>query len=159
MRTFANIFITEQWRIQDFPEEGAPNAKVGARPHYFGKFSPKTAWKWEKNGPEGTIPGTPLGSDNAERKRYSDAKRKRKNYAMLCQLKYLSEMSTWKPDRLSWKEHWLWWKWLIVLTTSLSLLLQLDISLWRRAFLLSSKTIQSRQKCEALCNCRLSHAK
>ena len=37
-----------QWRIQDFPEEGASTPKVGVQTYYFDQFSPKTAWKWKK---------------------------------------------------------------------------------------------------------------
>ena len=33
----------KQWRIQEFPEGGAPTAKVGAPTYYFCQFSPKTA--------------------------------------------------------------------------------------------------------------------
>ena len=79
--------------------------------------------------------------------------------SMLCQLKYHSKMSTWKPDRLFWKKHWLW-IWLIVLTTALSLLFKFDIPLWRRVFYCQVKRYcHGCQKCEALCNCLQRHAK
>ena len=42
----SSIFHSFQWRIQDFPEGGAPTAKVGAPTYYFRQFSPKTAWNW-----------------------------------------------------------------------------------------------------------------
>ena len=48
-----------QWRIQDFPDGGAPTSKVGAPTHYLVKFFPKTAWKWKNLDPEGgaRVPG------------------------------------------------------------------------------------------------------
>ena len=59
-------YNSNQWRIQDFPEWGAPTAKVGAPTYYFGQFSPKTAWNWRNLDWEGgRIPGAPLGSANA----------------------------------------------------------------------------------------------
>ena len=39
---FANS-VVNQWRIQDFPEEGAPTPKVGASTYYLVKKFPKTA--------------------------------------------------------------------------------------------------------------------
>ena len=46
-----------QWRIQDFPEEGAPT--MGESTFCFDQFSPKTAWKWKKIGPRGCTPLDP----------------------------------------------------------------------------------------------------
>ena len=37
-------WFASQWRIQDFPEEGAPTPRGGAN-LWFCQFSPKTAWK------------------------------------------------------------------------------------------------------------------
>ena len=58
-----------QWRIQDFPDGGAPTSKVGAPTYYFIKFSPKTAWKLKNLDPEGgrasLAPPPPLKSANA----------------------------------------------------------------------------------------------
>ena len=34
---------SDQWRIQDFPEEGVPTPKVGALTYYLVKNFPKTA--------------------------------------------------------------------------------------------------------------------
>ena len=42
-----------QWRIQDFPGEGAPTPKVGATTYYLVKNFPKTAWKWNNLDPGG----------------------------------------------------------------------------------------------------------
>ena len=36
------LFSPLQWRIQDFPEEGAPTPKVGAPTYYLVKNFPKT---------------------------------------------------------------------------------------------------------------------
>ena len=36
-----------QWRIQNFPEEGAPTIRVWTPTYYFVQLSPKTAWKWK----------------------------------------------------------------------------------------------------------------
>ena len=45
-------WLSKQWRIQDFPEEGGANPRGGAN-LLFGQFFPKTAWKWRNFGPEG----------------------------------------------------------------------------------------------------------
>ena len=42
-----------QWRIQDFPEEGAVTPKGIFTNLLFAQFSPKTAGKWRNFGPEG----------------------------------------------------------------------------------------------------------
>ena len=47
------VFFLRQWRIQDFPEEGALIPKGGGANLLFGQFFPKTAWKWRNFGPEG----------------------------------------------------------------------------------------------------------
>ena len=44
---------TVQWRIQDFPEEGAPTPNMGAPTYYLVKNFLKTAWKWKNLDPEG----------------------------------------------------------------------------------------------------------
>ena len=41
-----------QWRIQDFPEEGAPTPQGGAN-IWFRHIFPKTAWNWKNLGPRG----------------------------------------------------------------------------------------------------------
>ena len=38
---FASYVIHSQWRIQDFPEEGAPTLQGGAPTYDFAKFSQK----------------------------------------------------------------------------------------------------------------------
>ena len=38
-RGTSSLTICFQWRIQNFPEQGAPSTKVGAPPYYFGQFS------------------------------------------------------------------------------------------------------------------------
>ena len=38
-----------QWRIQDFPEEGAPTPQEGANIRFWQNF-PKTAWNWKNLG-------------------------------------------------------------------------------------------------------------
>ena len=46
-----------QWRIQHFPQTGAPTPNLVL----FCKFLPKTAWKWKNSDhPKGGIPGSPL---------------------------------------------------------------------------------------------------
>ena len=35
------VWLANQWRIQDFPEEGAPTLQGGAPTYDFAKFSPK----------------------------------------------------------------------------------------------------------------------
>ena len=46
--------IMTQWRIADFPEEGAPT-------YYFGKFFQKATWKWKNLTQRGRIPNAPSG--------------------------------------------------------------------------------------------------
>ena len=59
---FHIVFCLVQWRIQDFPEWGAPIPKFGL----FCKFFGITAWKWKNLDPRGTrVPGAPLRSANA----------------------------------------------------------------------------------------------
>ena len=41
-----------QWRIQDFPEEGAPTSRGGANIQFCQNF-PKTAWNWKNLDPRG----------------------------------------------------------------------------------------------------------
>ena len=50
-----------QWRIQDFPDGGAPTSKVGALTYYLATFLLKTAWKWKNLDREGgaRVPGAP----------------------------------------------------------------------------------------------------
>ena len=51
-----------QWRIQDFPEEGAPTTKVGGGANLlFGQNFPENCMKMDEFGPrEGArCPGTP----------------------------------------------------------------------------------------------------
>ena len=48
-----------QWRIQDFPEEGAPTPKVGAPTYYLVKNFPKTTWKWRIWAHRGYVPLAP----------------------------------------------------------------------------------------------------
>ena len=51
---------TIQWRIQDFPEVGAPIPKVEVPTYYLAKIFPKTAWKWKNVEPAGArVPGAP----------------------------------------------------------------------------------------------------
>ena len=38
-----------QWRIQDFPERGAPTPKVETQTYYFGHSPPKTPWTFFEN--------------------------------------------------------------------------------------------------------------
>ena len=47
-----------QWRIQDFPEEGAPTPHGGTPTYDFAKKFPKTAWNW-KNLDRGATPSRP----------------------------------------------------------------------------------------------------
>ena len=42
----------DQWRIQDFPEEGAPTPQGGANIRFCQNF-PKTAWNWKNLDPQG----------------------------------------------------------------------------------------------------------
>ena len=49
-----------QWRIQDFPEEGAPTLKEVI----IWPISPKTAWNWKNLDSQGGVPGAPLRSAN-----------------------------------------------------------------------------------------------
>ena len=42
-------FVQDQWRIQDFPDGGAPTPNWD----YFANFLPKTAWKWKNLDPLG----------------------------------------------------------------------------------------------------------
>ena len=53
--------IDTQWRIQDFPDGGAPTSQVGTPTYYFAQFLPKTAWKWKNLDPEegGSCPWRP----------------------------------------------------------------------------------------------------
>ena len=44
--------MRSQWRIQDFPEVGAPNLQ-GAPTHDFAKFPPKNCMKLNEFGPRG----------------------------------------------------------------------------------------------------------
>ena len=39
----AKIYIVIQWRIQDFPGEGAPSPKVGVLNYYIANILPNTA--------------------------------------------------------------------------------------------------------------------
>ena len=54
-----------QWRIQDFPEEGAPTPKSAIILPFF---LPKTAWKWKNldggGGRVARVPDAPLRSAN-----------------------------------------------------------------------------------------------
>ena len=45
--------MDNQWRMQDFPEEGALTPKVRAPTYYLVKNFLKTAWKWKNLDPEG----------------------------------------------------------------------------------------------------------
>ena len=45
--------MISQWRIQDFPDGGAPTPEGGGANILFDRFFPKTAWKWKKFDPEG----------------------------------------------------------------------------------------------------------
>ena len=54
-----------QWRIQDFPEEGAPTPQGGANIRFCQIF-PKTAWNWKNLDPgRARVPRTPLRSATA----------------------------------------------------------------------------------------------
>ena len=61
-------WMGDQWRIQDFPDGGAPTSKVGAPTYYLAKFLPKTAWKWKNLDREGgaRVPGAPPRSANGD---------------------------------------------------------------------------------------------
>ena len=48
-QSWALLFGTIQWRIQDFPEEGAPTLRGG----YQHTILPKTAWNWKNLNPQG----------------------------------------------------------------------------------------------------------
>ena len=55
MTTFKESLLhctTTQWRIQDFPEEGAPTPQGGANIRFCQNF-PKTAWNWKNLDPQG----------------------------------------------------------------------------------------------------------
>ena len=58
-----SIPIYLQWRIQDFPEEGAPTPQGGANIRIC-RFFPKTAWNWKNLDPQGgrASPAPPLRS-------------------------------------------------------------------------------------------------
>ena len=60
------LILRSQWRIQDFPQEGAPTIKVGVPTYYFSQFFPQKLHKHEKNGYRGggKRPWHPLGSIN-----------------------------------------------------------------------------------------------
>ena len=48
-----------QWRIQDFPEVGAPTPRGDANIRFCQKF-PKTAWNWKNLDPRGArVPRAP----------------------------------------------------------------------------------------------------
>ena len=44
--------VPQQWRIQDFPEVGAPTPQGGANIRFCQNF-PKTAWNWKNLDPQG----------------------------------------------------------------------------------------------------------
>ena len=56
--------MSRQWRIQDFPEEGAPTAKVGVPAIILANFS-KNCMKMKETGPTGACPWCLPGSANA----------------------------------------------------------------------------------------------
>ena len=58
-------FWYDQWRIQDFPKEGAPTPPGGAPTYDFAKFSQKTAWNWKNLDPWGGVSHAPLRSATA----------------------------------------------------------------------------------------------
>ena len=57
------IFSSDQWRIQDFPEEGAPTPRGGGRQHTILSKFPKNCMKLKEFGPPGgRVPCAPLRS-------------------------------------------------------------------------------------------------
>ena len=51
-----NTYKVCQWRIQDFPDRGAPTPRVGEGANLlFGQFSPKIAWKRKHLGRQGPL--------------------------------------------------------------------------------------------------------
>ena len=61
-----NIWVSLQWRIQDFPEEGAKlrgiswGGSSNSQKCYYFNFLPKTKWKWQDLDPHGVrVPGAP----------------------------------------------------------------------------------------------------
>ena len=52
--TFHNFFFKgNQWRIQDFPDEGPPTSKMGEPTYHLAIFSPENCMKMKEFGPRG----------------------------------------------------------------------------------------------------------
>ena len=64
--SFSILLWSMQWRIQDFPEEGAPTPRGGGANIRFCQIFLKTAWNWKNLGPQGgTCLARPLKSVTA----------------------------------------------------------------------------------------------
>ena len=58
-----------QWRIQDFPDQGAPTPDFGSKTYYLSRFLTKTVWKWKtlyREGARFTWPPSPLESASVQ---------------------------------------------------------------------------------------------